>query len=40
MLQKIPNGRMYLFENGDHPAMLTNADEFYDISMDFLTRNT
>ena len=35
MLKQIPSSRMYLFESGDHPAMLTNADAFYDLSMDF-----
>lgn len=35
ILKQVPNGRMYLFENGDHPAMLTNADAFYDLSKDF-----
>ena len=34
MLEQIPNGRMYLFENGDHPAVITNSDSFYDLSMD------
>ena len=35
MLKQIPNGRMYLFESGDHPALLSNADTFYGLSMDF-----
>ena len=37
ILKQLSNGRMYLFENGDHPAMLTNADTFYWLSMDFLS---
>lgn len=28
-------GKMYLFGTGGHPAMLTNPDEFYKISMEF-----
>ena len=36
ILKQIPKGKMYLFESGDHPAMITNAEAFYDISMDFL----
>lgn len=36
MLDKIGHGKMYLFDTGGHPAMLTNPDEFYKISMDFL----
>jgi pimeloyl-ACP methyl ester carboxylesterase len=36
ILKKVPNGRMNLFDSGDHPAMLTNADAFYELSMDFL----
>ena len=37
ILKQLSNGRMYLFESGDHPAMLTNADTFYWLSMDFLS---
>ena len=37
ILKQIPNSRMYLFESGDHPVMLTNADTFYWLSMDFLS---
>ena len=33
---KVPKARMHLFEHGDHPAMLTNFEEFYKLSMDFL----
>ena len=35
MLKQMQNGRMYLFESGDHPAMLTNPDAFYRLSIDF-----
>lgn len=35
ILKQIPKGKMYLFESGDHPAMITNAEAFYDLSMDF-----
>ena len=36
MLEKLTNGSMHLFESGDHPAMITNADKFYDLSIDFM----
>lgn len=36
MLEKLTNGSMYLFESGDHPAMMTNQDEFYRLSIEFL----
>ena len=36
ILEKVPDGKMHLFEHGDHPAMLTNFEEFYRLSMDFL----
>ena len=35
MLDKIGHGKMYIFDKGGHPAMLTNPDEFYKISIDF-----
>lgn len=35
ILDKIGHGKMYLFGTGGHPAMLTNPDKFYKISMDF-----
>ena len=38
ILQKVPNGRMHLFEHGDHPAMLSDFDEFYGLSCDFLRK--
>ncbi|WP_455530824.1 hypothetical protein [Ruminococcus sp.] len=37
MLEKLPNGSMYLFESGDHPAMMTNQVEFYKLSMEFFS---
>ena len=37
MIQKIGHGKMHLFDHGGHPAMMTNQDEFYRISMDFLS---
>lgn len=36
MIQKIGHGKIYLFNSGGHPAMITNQDEFYRISRDFL----
>ena len=36
MLEGIPDGRMHLFENGDHPAMLSNFGEFLQLSKEFL----
>ena len=36
ILEQIPGSRMYLFESGDHPAIITNSDLFYDISREFL----
>lgn len=35
MLDKIGHGRMYLFDTGRHPAMLSNPDDFYKISIEF-----
>lgn len=35
MLNKIPEASMYLFEEGGHPAMLTNGKEFSRIAYDF-----
>ncbi len=35
MLKEIPKGRMYLFPEGDHPAMLSNFREFFALSMRF-----
>ena len=38
MLRKIGHGRMYLFDSGGHPAMMTNQDEFYEISRGFFLK--
>lgn len=36
MLKKIGHGRMYLFDFGGHPAMLTNAKKFANLVKEFL----
>lgn len=36
MLDKIQHGNMHLFEHGRHPAMLSNAQQFYEMSIAFL----
>jgi pimeloyl-ACP methyl ester carboxylesterase len=36
MLRELNNGRMHLFSKGDHPAMMSNFQEFFGLSMDFL----
>lgn len=36
MLAKIGHGKMYLFDSGGHPAMLTNAEEFAGVAKGFL----
>ena len=38
MIRKIGHGKIHLFNSGGHPAMITNQDEFYRISRDFLLR--
>ncbi len=38
MLKKLPNGQMHLFPGGDHPAMMSNFPDFFNLSMEFLTR--
>lgn len=40
MLEKIGHGKMHLFDTGGHPAMLTNQDDFYSLSMDFLKQGS
>ena len=35
IIQKVPKAKMHLFEHGDHPAMLSDFEEFYGLSMDF-----
>lgn len=37
ILQKIGHGKQYLFDHGDHPAMISNQDEFVTISKAFLS---
>ncbi len=39
MKEKIKHGSMYMFNEGTHPAMMSNFEEFYKISKDFLTNN-
>lgn len=36
MLEKIGHGKAHLFPTGGHPAMLSNSEEFYQVSMEFL----
>lgn len=36
MLKKIGHGRMYLFDFGGHPAMLTNSEKFANLAKEFL----
>ncbi len=35
MLAKIPRGTMHLFDEGGHPAMLSNAEEFAEVARQF-----
>jgi len=35
LISKIGHGQIYLFDTGGHPAMLTNQDRFYQLSMEF-----
>lgn len=36
IIQKIGHGKICLFNSGGHPAIITNQDEFYRTSIDFL----
>jgi pimeloyl-ACP methyl ester carboxylesterase len=36
LISKIGHGKIHLFDTGGHPAMLTNQDSFYQLSMEFL----
>lgn len=36
MAEKIGHGTIHIFDYGGHPAMLTNQEEFFKVSMDFL----
>jgi len=38
LISKIGHGEIHLFDTGVHPAMLSNPDEFYHMSVAFLTR--
>lgn len=35
LISKIGHGKIHLFDTGGHPAMLTNPDELYQISVAF-----
>ena len=36
MIKKIEHGKIHLFSQGGHPAMLTNQHDFYELSREFL----
>lgn len=36
MIKKIGHGKIHLFDEGGHPAILTNSTEFYELSLEFL----
>ena len=36
ILSKVGHGKMHLFDKGDHPAIISDFDEFYDLSIEFL----
>lgn len=36
LIDFLGHGKMHLFDQGDHPAMISNFDEFYDLSIEFL----
>lgn len=38
IIAKIGHGQMHLFEAGGHPAILSNPDAFYQMSLDFFER--
>lgn len=38
MLRKIGHGEIYLFESGGHPAMISNKDEFQQLSKRFFKK--
>ncbi len=38
MIKKIGHGKIHLFDEGGHPAMLTNPTEFFELSMKFFER--
>lgn len=37
LIEKVQNGSMYIFEQGGHPAMLSNLESFSKISKDFIS---
>jgi len=37
MLNKIPEATIHLFDNGGHPAMLSNSEKFSELAFDFFT---
>ncbi|WP_419750728.1 hypothetical protein [Terrisporobacter petrolearius] len=38
MLRKIGHGEIYLFESGGHPAMISNKNEFAQLSKRFFEK--
>ena len=38
MIKKTGHGKIHLFDEGGHPAMLTNPTEFFELSMKFFER--
>lgn len=36
IVKKLKHGKIHLFSKGDHPAMISNFQEFYDLSKEFL----
>jgi len=35
IIKKINHGKVHLFSKGDHPAMISNFQEFHDLSKEF-----
>ena len=40
MIHQIGHGEQHIFENGGHPAMLSNQDEFVSVSSEFFAKAT
>ena len=38
MLEKLPDGKMYLFKKGGHPAFITAGNEFFQTAKEFFTK--
>lgn len=38
MIEKIGHGKIHLFSTGGHPAMLSNSQEFYQLSIEFFQK--